>query len=67
MDNHLYLENTKTGEKEYILSFSESITISKGSIIRGNTFKLSVSDKLTFFTKTDTEKCGYSVTIETSK
>ena len=67
MKNHLYLENTKTGEKEYILSFVESITIGKGSIIRGNTFKLSVSDKLTFPTSKDSEKSGYSVSIETNK
>jgi len=45
MDKHLYIENKITGEKEYILSFGESITIGKGSIIEGSKFKMFVSDK----------------------
>ena len=45
MENHLYIENKITGHKEYILSFGESITIGKGSIIQGNVFKMFVSDK----------------------
>ena len=48
MENHLYIENVITGEKEYILSFGESITIGKGSVIRGTKFKISVSDKLEY-------------------
>lgn len=43
MENHLYIENKITGQKEYVISFDGQIIISKGSVIQSDTFKLSVS------------------------
>ena len=58
---HLHIEDLRTGEKEYILSFDGYIKMEEvGAMISGNKFRVSVTKDL------EINETGYDKTIKVS-